>query len=114
MVNWKWHPTTLAPPVTGHGMFSGTGFFTKEGKPAAVYHGEGSGRNWIIYGQDDQLEKWSKPEAIIAKSRDDKNEDIRYWDPDLWLRGDTYYAISGGGPPLLMKSGDCLKALTAP
>ena len=106
MVNWKWHPTTLAPPVTGHGMFSGTGFFTKEGKPAAVYHGEGSGRNWIIYGQDDQLEKWSKPEAIIAKSRDDKNEDIRYWDPDLWLRGDTYYAISGGGPPLLMKSGD--------
>jgi len=26
------------------------------------------------------------------------------WDPDCWLNGDTYYAISGGGPPHLMKS----------
>jgi len=106
MLNWKWHPTTLAPPTTGHGMFSGTGFFTKEGKPAAIYHGEGSGKNWIVYGQDDKLEKWSKPQAILAKSRDEEDEDIRYWDPDCWLRGDTYYAISGGRPPLLMKSGD--------
>ena len=26
------------------------------------------------------------------------------WDPDCCLVGDTYYAISGGRPPLLMKS----------
>ena len=26
------------------------------------------------------------------------------WDPDCWLNGETYYAISGGGPPHLMKS----------
>jgi sucrose-6-phosphate hydrolase SacC (GH32 family) len=104
MVNWKWHPTTLAPPMTGHGMFSGTGFFTKEGKPAAIYHGEGSGKNWIVYGLDDKLEKWTKPEAINAKSKSD--EDVRYWDPDCWLRNGTYYAISGGEPPLYMKSKD--------
>ena len=30
-------------PITGHGMFSGTGFFTDEGTPAMIYHGEGSG-----------------------------------------------------------------------
>ena len=106
MVHWEWHPTVLAPPVTGHGMFSGTGFFTKEGKPAAIYHGEGSGKNWIVYGEDDTLDTWSKPEAIIAKSADEPDGDIRYWDPDLWLRGDTYYALSGGRPPLLMKSND--------
>ena len=28
MIHWKWHPTVLIPPNTGHGMFSGTGFFT--------------------------------------------------------------------------------------
>ena len=104
MLHWKWHPTTLAPPVTRHGMFSGTGFFTKEGKPAAIYHGEGSGRNWIVYGLDDKLEKWTKPQAIDAKSK--SNEDVRYWDPDCWLRDGTYYALSGGEPPLYMKSND--------
>ena len=47
MVHWKWHPTTLDPRFTGHGMFSGTGFFTKDGRPAIIYHGQGSGgTNW--------------------------------------------------------------------
>jgi len=49
MVHWKWHPTTLTPPKTDHGMFSGTGFFTKEGRPAIIYHGEGSGRNQLAF-----------------------------------------------------------------
>ena len=40
MVHWKWHPTTLTPATMGHGLFSGTGFVTKEGKPAIIYHGE--------------------------------------------------------------------------
>ena len=39
MVTWKWHPTVLVGPNTGHGMFSGTGFFTKDGRPAMIYHG---------------------------------------------------------------------------
>lgn len=43
MVRWEWHKTVLAPPTTGHGMFSGTGFITKDGRAAMVYHGEGSG-----------------------------------------------------------------------
>jgi len=34
----------------------------------------------------------------------DKPAKIRMWDPDCWLNGDTYYAISGGSPPHLMKS----------
>ena len=38
MVSWIWEPTVLTPPLTGHGMFSGTGFFTKEGTPAMIYH----------------------------------------------------------------------------
>jgi len=106
MVHWKWHPTVLAPPTTGHGMFSGTGFFTKEGKAAMIYHGQGSGRNWLAYALDDNMDRWSKPEAIEPKTQDGRAPKMRHWDPDCWLNGDTYYALSGGGDPTLMKSGD--------
>ncbi|MBC8372398.1 MAG: glycoside hydrolase family 32 protein, partial [Planctomycetes bacterium] len=106
MVHWKWHKTVLAPPTTGHGMFSGTGFFTKEGKAAMIYHGQGSGRNWIAYAQDDLMDKWSKPESLEPKGPDGKPAKIRHWDPDCWRIGDTYYALSGGGDPELMKSDD--------
>ena len=49
MVHWEWHPTVLGPKTMGHGMFSGTGFITKDGRPSIVYHGQGSKRNWIAY-----------------------------------------------------------------
>jgi sucrose-6-phosphate hydrolase SacC (GH32 family) len=106
LVHWTWHPTTLFPKVTGHGMFSGTGFITKEGKPAIIYHGEGSGRNQLAFARDDKLEKWSKPVPIVPKDASGGEPAFNNWDPDCWLKGDTYYAISGGGNPSLMKSSD--------
>ncbi|HEX2746458.1 MAG TPA: GH32 C-terminal domain-containing protein [Verrucomicrobiales bacterium] len=112
LIHWKWHPTTLTPPKTGHGMFSGTGFFTKEGRPAIIYHGQGSGRNQVAIALDDSLEKWSEPVAVepIIKPGQDAGK-IANWDPDAWLDGDTYYALSGGipgsgKPPTLFKSPD--------
>ncbi len=104
MVTWKWHPTVLVGPNTGHGMFSGTGFFTKEGQPAMIYHGQGAGNNYIAFALDDNLDKWTKPLAVKPKTKSGQDAKIRMWDPDCWLNGDTYYAISGGGPPHLMKS----------
>lgn len=112
MVHWKWHPTTLTPEFTGHGMFSGTGFLTKEGRPAIIYHGQGSGRNQIAIAEDDQLEKWSKPWKLEPKVRPDQDgSKIANWDPDAWIDGDNYYALSGGSPgsgkpPTLFKSVD--------
>lgn len=106
MVHWKWHPTTLVHKHTGHGMFSGTGFITKEGKPAIIYHGQGSGKNWIAYALDDNFEQWSKPEVVVAKSESGFPIKMRSWDPDCWINGDTYYALSGGADPSLMKSAD--------
>lgn len=115
LIHWKWHPTTLTPSTTDHGMFSGTGFFTKEGKPAIIYHGEGSGRNQISIAQDDELEKWSPPiavEPIISADQDGSL--IANWDPDAWLDGKNYYALSGGSPgsgkpPTLFRSEDLKK-----
>ena len=105
MVHWKWHPTVLIPPITGHGMFSGTGFFTKEGQPAMIYHGVRAG-NMVTFALDDNLDSWTKPEPVIAKDDAGKPVNIDYWDPDCWLIGDTYYALSGGKDPELMKSDD--------
>jgi sucrose-6-phosphate hydrolase SacC (GH32 family) len=106
MVRWTWHPTTLTPKFTGHGMYSGTGFITKDGRPAIIYHGEGSGRNQLAFALDDQLEQWTKPVAIMPKEPSGEDSKVRQWDPDCWLNGDTYYGISGGGPSHLMKSKD--------
>ena len=112
MVHWKWHPTTLTPKTTGHGLFSGTGFFTKEGTPAMIYHGWTSGRNQIAFALDDLLEKWSKPIALEPLTASGEKPNLAplnpddYWDPDCWLMDDTYYALSGGSHPKLMKSRD--------
>lgn len=106
MVHWTWHPTTLNPSFTKHGMFSGTGFFTKEGKPAIIYHGIGSARNQVAFALDDKLEQWTQPQPMMPKDATGANAKLKQWDPDCWLNGDTYYAVSGGKPPMLMKSSD--------
>ncbi len=106
MVRWKWHPTVLVGPKTGHGMFSGTGFFTKEGKPAIIYHGQGSGRNHLAFALDDNLDEWTKPVAVMPKTESGQEPKMRHWDPDCWLNGETYYAISGGKGATLIKSSD--------
>ena len=112
MVHWTWQPSNLKPKFTGHGMFSGTGFFTKDGKPAIIYHGWGSNHNQIATAADDNLESWNKPwplEPIIKPGQDGSK--IANWDPDAWLEGNTYYALSGGNPgsgkpPTLFRSDD--------
>jgi sucrose-6-phosphate hydrolase SacC (GH32 family) len=106
LLHWTWHQTTLNPKTTGHGMFSGTGFITKEGQPAIIYHGQGSGRNQLAFALDDKLEEWTKPVAIMPRDASGQEPKMNHWDPDCWLNGDTYYAISGGGNPSLMKSSD--------
>src|SRR5213075_560498 len=64
-----------------------------------IYHGQGSGRNQIAFALDDRLEKWTAPapiEPTIAPGQDAIL--IGHWDPDAWLEGETYYAVSGGHP----------------
>jgi sucrose-6-phosphate hydrolase SacC (GH32 family) len=111
MMHWTWQPTTLQPAFTGHGMFSGTGFITREGKPAAIYHGQTSDRNQIAIARDRRLSGWEKPYPVEARKPDGTLEEMRHWDPDCFMIGDTYYAISGGENPPLLKSRD-LRAWT--
>ena len=108
MVRWKWHPTVLGPKTMGHGMFSGTGFFTKEGKPGIIYHGKTSNRNWISYAMDDKLDQWSKPELVLPNDKDGQPvTSMPYFDPDLWINNGVYYALnarSSSQAPVIMKS----------
>ena len=106
LLHWTWQTTKLQPAFTGHGMFSGTGFLTKEGRPAVIYHGQASGRNQIALAKDNQLSAWEKPYPVKPKNRDGSEPDMYHWDPDCFLIGDTYYAISGGPNPPLIKSND--------
>lgn len=106
MLHWTWLPTTLQPAFTGHGMFSGTGFLTKEGKAAVIYHGEGSGRNQIAIARNASLTEWEKPFAVDVRDAAGAEVRISHWDPDCFLVGDTYYAVSGGESPPLLRSKD--------
>ncbi|HWB95462.1 MAG TPA: glycoside hydrolase family 32 protein [Bryobacteraceae bacterium] len=106
MLHWTWHKTRLQPSFTGHGMFSGTGFMTKEGKPAVIYHGQGSGRNQIAIAKDNRLEEWERPYPVNPLAANGQPAQIPHWDPDCFLIGSTYYAFSGGTKPALMKSAD--------
>ena len=108
MVHWKWHPTVLGPKTTGHGMFSGTGFVTKDGRPAMVYHGQGSNRNWISFALDDNLDQWSKPHQMTPQDQDgNPMTRMPYFDPDIWIKDGIYYGVnarSSSLPPVIMKS----------
>ncbi len=106
MLHWTWRPTVLQPAFTGHGMFSGTGFMTMDGRPAIIYHGQGSGRNQLVIAKNRRLSAWEKPYPVEVKEAGGNEAAIRHWDPDCFLIGDTYYAISGGGNPPVFKSKD--------
>ncbi len=107
LIHWTWQTTKLQPAFTGHGMFSGTGFVTPEGRPAAIYHGQKSGRNQIALAVDRELSAWGKPYPIEPKTEAGDEAEIRHhWDPDCFRIGETYYAISGRADPPLMKSDD--------
>lgn len=106
MLHWRWQTTKLQPAFTGHGMFSGTGFLTLDGRPAAIYHGQGSGRNQIAIAKDRALSAWEKPHPIQVNNADGTEARITHWDPDCFVIGDTYYAISGGVKPPVFRSKD--------
>jgi len=64
-------------------MFSGTGFITKEGRPAAIYAGlSDPGHTHIAVANDNQLSSWEKPYPVLPKGGPDgKNMGLLNEDP---------------------------------
>ena len=96
MLNWTWQKTKLQPSFTGHGMFSGTGFITKGGIPAAIYCAETlKQRNtYITLAKDKNLSSWNKPYPLLPKGGPDGESILLLGDPDCFLVEDTFYAYS--------------------
>jgi hypothetical protein len=93
MLRWTWQTTKLQPAFTGHAVYSGTGFLTKESRPAVIRHGKGSDRHQIALAKDRQLSGWEQPYPVSPTTADGREAEITHWDPDCFLIGDTYYAI---------------------
>ena len=107
MLHWTWQTTKLQPSFTDHGMFSGTGFMTKEGRPAAIYAGLSEPRHsFIAVARDNRLSSWEKPYPVLPKGGPDGKDVGLLGDPDLFRVGDTYYAYSAGDGLELCKSTD--------
>ena len=105
MLHWEWQSTKLQPSFTGHGMFSGTGFLTLDGRPAAIYAGVSDpGHTFLAIASDRSLSSWEKPYPVIPNGRD---VTLRY-DPDGFVVGDTYYAYSAEQGLPLCKSSDLI------
>ncbi len=66
----------------------------------------GLGRNQIAIAKDGKLTEWEKPFAVDVRNADGTEAKINHWDPDCFLVGDTYFAISGGENPPLFESKD--------
>ena len=107
MLHWEWQKTKLQPSFVNHGMFSGTGFITKEGRPAIIYNGQRGGYpTYLTLAKDNKLSEWEVPYEVEVKTKDGKPADLAQKDPDCWLVGDTYYATLEGFNPQLFKSQD--------
>ena len=107
MLHWTWQTTKLQPSFTGHGTFSGTGFITREGKPAAMYPGlSDPRRTYITVAEDNRLSRWGKPYPVLPTGVPEGKQVILAGDPDLFQVGDTYYAYSAGDNLELVKSTD--------
>lgn len=103
MLHWTWRTTKLQPSFTGHGMFSGTGFITKEGKPAAIYAGVCEPRRtFLAIADDNDLSSWRKPYAVAPAG----GRAQLLGDPDLFRVGGAYYAYAAAGNLPLCKSTD--------
>lgn len=95
MLHWQWQPTTLQPSFTGHGMFSGTGFLTREGRPAAIYCGVSDPRHtFLALATDRRLSGWEKPFPLVPRGGPGGRDVSLLYDPDGFLFDGTYYAYS--------------------
>ena len=107
LLHWTWQTTKLQPSFTGHGTFSGTGFITREGKPAAMYPGlSDPGRTYVTVAEDNRLSRWRKPYPVLPTGVPEGKQVVLSGDPDLFQAGDAYYAYSAGDNLELVKSAD--------
>ncbi len=106
LLHWRRHPPFHGP------LCSGGIFVAKDGRPTVITTSAWENGKPVLYtALDDDLEKWSAPVAIEAEVRPDQNVSTMVcWDPDIWVDGDTTYALQGVHPLIAGKEATLLKS----
>ncbi len=63
-----------------------SGFFTKEGRPAIIYHGQGSGRNQLAFGIELLGDEQGKEGMVIAAGAGKKTLQVGHIQPPFELK----------------------------
>ena len=84
----------------------------KEGRPTAITTSAWQNGKPVLYtALDDELEHWSAPVPIEAKIRPGQDTSkMVCWDPDIWVDGNTTYALQGVHPLLAGREATVLKS----
>ena len=100
LIHWTHHLVALTPTPDGpdrHGCFSGVAV-NNNGVATLIYHGQPDGM-CIATSQDDDLIHWTKhpKNPVIAVPKPGQKVEYGVYDPCVWKRGDTWYALTGQG-----------------
>ncbi len=102
LIHWQYHPTALSPESGDpeSAIYSGCALVNKEGVPTLIYHGYGAG-TCVATALDDDLIHWQKSprNPVIREPRQAGDEGWQIYnvfDPCVWLKNETYYALLGG------------------
>ncbi len=101
LIRWIFHPPALIATDEDpeEGIFSGSAFLTKDGRPGLIYYGINAGI-CVALAADDDLERFvrlSDNPVIPEPRRGDTNYDVyRVFDPHAWWDGERYNVILGG------------------
>ena len=100
LVHWVHHPIALTPTPGGpdwNGCYSGVAV-DNDGVPTLVYLGVPEGM-CLATCQDDDLIRWTKHPAnpVLAVPKPSQKVEYAVFDPCVWRKGSTWYALSGWG-----------------
>ena len=98
LIHWRDLPYAIYPDPE-RACFSGSAL-VEDDRVIAMYHGTEVG-NMVAVSSDPLLLNWEKltGAAVIPLPDDPESAPYRVFDPCIWKKGDSYYALSGGTLP---------------
>ena len=98
LIHWRDLPYAIYPNPERH-CYSGA-TLVEEDRVIAMYHGTYVG-NMIAISDDPLLLNWEKltGQPVIPAPKKGETLPYRVFDPCIWKKGNTYYALSGGQLP---------------
>ena len=106
MVHWRWHRNMSGP------LCSGGIIVNKDGRPMLISTSAwNNGKPVLFTALDDELDTWSQPIPVEVKVQPGQDvSKMVCWDPEIWVDGDTTYAVQGVHPLIIGKEATLMKS----